>query len=118
MANIKDLFLITKQLFDHLEKPLPKEEREEYLQHLEQLLNGREQLIENFDARQPQTDEEQKMATLIVQWNKQMNERLTAYLALIKKDINSLKKQKDTGKKYENPYQHAPIDGAFFDKKK
>lgn len=118
MASIKELFVATKQLFDHVEKPLPKEEREQYLEELEEILNRREQLIATFDGRQPETEDEKKMATLIVQWNKQMNTRLTTYLTMIKKDISSLKKQKDTGKRYENPYQHAPIDGAFIDKKK
>ncbi len=118
MASIKALFVTTKELFDHVNKPLPKEDREQYLEDLEEILNRREQLIANFDGRHPETDDEKKMATLIVQWNKQMNERLTTYLTLIKKDIRSLKEQKATGKRYENPYQHAPIDGAFIDKKK
>lgn len=117
MASVKQFYEATKQLLIHVEKPMPKEEREEYIEKLQQLLALRDELIQAFQGP-AKSSEELKMAEEIVAWNKQINERLSGNLSIIKVEMNKLKKQKDTGKRYENPYQHDPIDGMFIDKKK
>ncbi|MFV8826482.1 hypothetical protein [Alkalihalobacterium sp. APHAB7] len=117
MTSVKDLFLSTKRLLDYLEKPMEKEERDDYIEQLQEHIDERQQLIENFNGK-PQTSEEKKMAVLMVEWNKKINESLNSHLLTVRTDITQLKKQKDTGKKYENSYDHEPIDGFFFDKRK
>ena len=114
MSTFEQLFNVTKQLVDQLRMPLPKEEREQYIEKLELLLDERGELIKQFDG---QLDEDKRqLAQELVSWNKEINERLQANMNIIKIDINKLKKQKQTGVKYENPYE-ASVDGIFIDKK-
>lgn len=117
MTSVNELFIVTKELYEHLEIPLPKEDREEFIEGLQQLLNKREELLKKF-SRDIVTEDEKKMARLMVEWNKQIQFKLTNISLIIKGDISNLKKQKDTSRRYENPYLHDPIDGVFFDKKK
>jgi flagellar protein FliT len=114
VSTVKELYERTKQLHQFLEEPLPKEDREPYIEKLELLLQRRAELISRF--KQPVRLQEQEMAQEIVDWNKQIEQRLKMYLAVIKTDMNKLEQQKQTNKKYENPYDTQP-DGFFIDKK-
>ncbi len=114
MATFAQLFESTKKLFDHLEKPLPQEDREEYLAELDQLLQTRQQLIETYKGKL--TEVERDQAKIIVALNKRISEKLQSYMSQIKLDMSKLKQQKQTGLKYENPYD-TQTDGFFIDKK-
>lgn len=115
MATVNELFIVTKELLDHLKTPLPKEEREPYIEKVEELLETRQRLLNQFQGNVAAATDKQKAET-IVQWNKEIAQRLQIYLNTIKIDMNKLKQQKDTGMKYENPY-NAATDGFFIDKK-
>lgn len=114
MSTVAELYDVTKGLWDHLMQPLPKEEREPYIERVEILLKERQKLITSFQGQA--TVSEQELADTIIQWNKEINQRLEIYLQTIKVDMNKLKQQKKTGMKYENLYATQP-DGFFIDKK-
>lgn len=118
MSSLNELFVATKNLLDQLEKPFPKEDREEYIEQMEQMIDKREQLIQSYQGGPAGTEQEKKMVNVIIDWNKQIDERMSSYLSMVRVDLNNLKKRKTTGVKYENPYQYGPIDGSFIDKKK
>lgn len=117
MTGIKELFLATKALYEHVEMPLPKgeDEREEFIEKLNDLLAKREQFINEYSGNL--AEQERPLANQIITWNKTINERMQQNLSLIKADINKLKQVKLSGEKYENPYDAQP-DGFFIDKKK
>ena len=114
MATVQELFEVTKELGEFLEQPFPKEEREGYIERVEQLLEMRANILTNFKDTKKNIDSD--TAKAIVSWNKKIEQRLSLYMSTIKVDINKLKQQKQTGMKYENPYD-TQTDGFFIDKK-
>lgn len=114
MSTVAELYDATNELRNHLKEPLPKEEREPYIEKVASLLKKRQKLIGSFQRKTARS--EQELADTIAQWNKEISQRLEIYLNSIKVDMNKLKQQKDSGMKYENPYTSQP-DGFFIDKK-
>ncbi|WP_096190251.1 flagellar protein [Evansella halocellulosilytica] len=119
MANgLKDIYKVTKALYDHLQKPFPKDEgREEYIEVINSYLTERAQLMEHVQRPNQNSPEEQIVQELI-KMNHTINEQLAAAKGTIQMDLNDLKKRKKTGKKYETPYAGPTVDGIFFDSKK
>lgn len=117
MSVLSDLYQITKELFEHLTKPLPKDEgREEYIERIDTYLGKRETLLNELEM--PEGEQAKTFAIELIEMNQQINLRLKAVQDEIRMDINQLKKRKTTGKKYENPYEGPTMDGVFFDSKK
>ncbi|MCR6095076.1 flagellar protein [Salipaludibacillus agaradhaerens] len=117
MSIIHEVHRVTKELYDHLQQPLPSEEaREDYITKITESLEERKQLIK--ELRPPENDEEEKLKNEIFSMGEEVNNKLTAIQGIIRIDINKLKKRKDTGKKYESPYESKTVDGIFFDSKK
>lgn len=115
MSNVAQLYDVTKELLDHLNLPLPKDDREQYIERVDSLLAKRQQLIAACQSAEP-ASYETKQAQAIIEWNKVIAQKLQSYLNVIKVDMKKLKQQKQTGMKYENPYDAQP-DGYFIDKK-
>ncbi|WP_416147227.1 flagellar protein [Salipaludibacillus sp. HK11] len=117
MSTLSSLYQLTKELNDHLTKPLPKDEgREEYIETIEAYLSKRQTLMS--DLTRPAGEQETTLANELIEMNQVVNQRMKAVQGLIRVDINQLKKRKTTGKKYENPYDGPTADGVFFDSKK
>ncbi|MFA9558936.1 hypothetical protein ACERII_16620 [Evansella sp. AB-rgal1] len=115
MNEIVKLYEVSKKLFDLVEKPVVSEERDTYIESLVALVEERG-IVLNAIHREP-SDQEKLLLQQIASMQQQMEPKLQSELLAIKRDINNLKKRKETGQKYENPYYYAPIDGAFIDKK-
>lgn len=117
MSVIKELHQLTEGLLYHLEKQLPKDEgREEYIEGIDSFLEKRQKLLDQLTR--PEGAEESRLAAELIEMNKTVNIKLSAVQSRIRSDINQLKKRKNTGKKYENPYNGPTADGVFFDSKK
>lgn len=106
---------MTKDLFELVSQSPTEEERDQYISELEELITKREELLSSID-REPREGEKELLKQM-VSWNEQMAPKLQEKLNGIKRDVRDLKKVKATSQRYENPYNHAPIDGAFIDKK-
>jgi flagellar protein FliT len=117
MSGVNILLEITKNLLDHVNKGLPAdEEREPYIERLNELLEQREALIQKLPSTY--TEEEQSTGRMIVQMNETIEPLLTAQLEEIRNDLSLMKKKKEKNTQYANPYQSMSADGMFFDKKK
>ncbi|WP_099354882.1 flagellar protein FliT [Fredinandcohnia onubensis] len=116
MNLVVRLYRITKELHGILSEPIQQEKRDEVIEKITGLLDEREQLIP--DVKAPFTEEERKLGAEIVQMNKFIDEKLDGLKNEIQQDIAIQKKRKTSTTKYVNPYQSAPTDGMFFDKKK
>ncbi|MGO4888821.1 flagellar protein FliT [Anaerobacillus sp. MEB173] len=116
MSTIKAVYEVTKQLFDHLQMQMPKEERESYIERIEQLLAEREDLIKQL--KDTPTDSERKLGQVIVKMNHEINSKLKIASVMINRDISDLNRKKETNKRYDHPYESVYTDGLFFDKKK
>ncbi|MBU9722276.1 MULTISPECIES: flagellar protein [Bacillaceae] len=118
MKILKAVHTLTKGLYDHLQKPMPKDEddRDAYIETMNDMLEKREQLIPHVSR--PQNEDEEKLGQDIVAMNKVVNQKIAAAQGLIRMDITKLQQRKETGKKYESPYEGPTADGVFFDSKK
>ncbi|MCT8140159.1 hypothetical protein H1D32_22145 [Anaerobacillus sp. CMMVII] len=114
MVTVNELYIVTRNLVEQLNTPFPKEVRESYIERVEVLLAKRQDLINHYEGKP--TIDELEQAKQIIQWNNAIEKLLKNYLETIKVDLNKLKQQKETGKRYENPYVDQ-TDGYFIDKK-
>ncbi|MGM7683376.1 flagellar protein FliT [Cytobacillus sp. Hm23] len=116
MSVVKELHEVTKQLLAFLQTDISKSDREEQIDRIQHFLNDRTQLIEKLEP--PYSNDEKRIGTEIVTLNKKIDEKLIAMKDEIKLDIASLKKKKQSQKKYINPYNAGTVDGVFYDKRK
>ncbi|MFT4414400.1 flagellar protein FliT [Fredinandcohnia humi] len=116
MSTVPSLFRVTKELHSLLAEETPKEQRDQLVEKISELLDYRDKLISQ--VKPPYTEEEQKLGTAIVQLNVDIDEKLNSLKREIQLDITQLKKSKQSTTKYTNPYQSGPTDGMFFDKRK
>jgi flagellar protein FliT len=116
MSAVKILLEITKNLNDHVEAGLPKEDREPYIERLNELLEQRQSIIDKLPVAY--SDEELRMGKLIVKLNETIEPLLVMQFEQIKNNLSLMKKKKERNVQYANPYQSLSSDGMFFDKKK
>ncbi|MDX8363829.1 flagellar protein FliT [Cytobacillus sp. IB215665] len=116
MSVIKELYQVTKQLFELLQTDINKSDRDEQIERIQHLLTERTQFIEKLAP--PYSTGEKRVGAEIVTLNKQIDAKLLAMKDEIKLDIAGLKKKKQSQKKYINPYNTRTVDGVFYDKRK
>lgn len=116
MSAITELHTLTKALYNHLQQPMPTDEgREEYIEVIENYLGERQPLMDKLSKPE---GNEKELTNDMVNMNKEINVKMVAIQGEIRMDLNRLKMRKQTGKKYENPYDGPTSDGIFFDSKK
>jgi flagellar protein FliT len=115
MSAVKILLEITKNLFDHVSSGLPKEDRERYIERLNELLDQRQTIIDKLTATY--SEEEQPIGQMIVKMNETIEPLLVRQLEEIKHNLSLMKKKKEKNTQYANPYQTLSADGMYFDKK-
>jgi flagellar protein FliT len=115
MSAVKILLEITKNLFDHVSSGLPKEEREPYIERLNELLDQRQAIMDKLPA--VYSEEEKRMGQMIVKMNETIEPLLVRQFKEIKHNLSMMKKKKEKNVQYANPYQTLAVDGMYFDKK-
>ncbi|RXJ02270.1 hypothetical protein DS745_07730 [Anaerobacillus alkaliphilus] len=106
---------INQDLLVLLKKPL-KEDDEEYVGSVEQLLNVREHLIQKVTGAQ--TTAEKELGQKIIDDNNKVNELFKAKTLELKVKINQFNQKKKNNVTYDNLYEQMSVDGIFIDKKK
>ncbi|MFC4322481.1 hypothetical protein [Litchfieldia salsa] len=115
--SVEKLYRDTKQLIQLLENPVPKEDRDDYIANIEQMLESREQLMDKLNP--PYTEEEMRLGKELIDDQKIIDEKFKMIKSQIQTDLNQLSKTKESNNKYTNPYQSLSNgDGMFFDRKK
>jgi flagellar protein FliT len=115
MSAVKILLEITKNLFDHVSSGLPKEEREPFIERLNELLDQRQAIMDKLSS--VYSEEEQRMGKMIVKMNETIEPLLVRQFDEIKHNLSMIKKKKEKNVQYANPYQMLSADGMYFDKK-
>jgi flagellar protein FliT len=117
MDEVEKLLEITEELVEWTKRSKDQHrERDQVIQKIEDLLAKREELTKNMNP--PFTVKEKEAGQKIVQLNQILVKQLEQIKQDIQHDIIKMKAQKETAKKYMNPYANATIDGIFYDKKK
>ncbi|MBU9712802.1 hypothetical protein [Evansella tamaricis] len=113
--SFEQLFAVTKELYELVEVPPASEVRDEYIERLTSLTEERGLIIRSIKVEPD--DGDKVLLEQSVRLNEAMAPRLGAELNRIKRDMFELKKKKESGRRYENPYDYGPLDGSFIDKK-
>lgn len=118
LTNLRELYAVSRGLYDHLQEDFPQgdDERDQYIQRVNELLDQREQLMSSL--QRPAAPAEVKVAQEIFRLNEGIQMKLKTNQQRIQTDINKLTKKRNTGRRYENPYDGPTPDGVFFDSKK
>ncbi|CAM3889983.1 flagellar protein FliT [Alkalicoccus chagannorensis] len=118
MALIKEMYQTTYKLREQLKQPYPlsDDDRDGYIARVNELLELRQRYLDQGAA--PETEMEQKAAREVLEMNKDVQQMLAERQQMIQQDLNKLKKKRQTGRRYENPYAGPSPDGMFFDSKK
>ncbi|MFO1444450.1 flagellar protein FliT [Bacillus sp. Bva_UNVM-123] len=115
MENLVAFIKKTKDLLAHLQSEFSTDEREAYIEKVQQLLDERGQLLSHMpdlhSLKDSSKDELIKLETKIQSLlENRQNE--------IKKDLQILQLQKKKTSKYVDPYGDISFDGMYLDKKK
>lgn len=117
VTAIQQVYSITEQLFHLLTKPVDKDQREDHINKITELLDEREQHI--LQVKAPFSADEKKLFNQVVAWNETIEKKFVVLKQQIQQDMVQLKKSKSSNQQYTNPYQHVSTsDGMFYDKRK
>ncbi|MCL7746698.1 flagellar protein [Halalkalibacter alkaliphilus] len=118
MSVVKELYIQTESLYEFAKQALPKDndERDQFIAEVDERLAQRDHFINRIDFSKL-SEAEKKLGQEILKLNKRLTERLEQIRAEIRANISDIKKKKETGLKYENPYDGPTSDGVFFDKR-
>ncbi|MGG1594093.1 flagellar protein FliT [Terribacillus saccharophilus] len=117
MNRVQALYDTTAQLDTLVSQPVTSENREEVVQSLTALLEVRSSQME--ELKPPFTTEENNLGKELLPMNKRISKKVQHIFDQLKVDIRTIKKQKQSGKKYINPYASMQtLDGRFLDKRK
>ncbi|WP_079527188.1 flagellar protein FliT [Halobacillus hunanensis] len=108
---------ITQQLDELVQQKVTNQNREAMITQVDELLEGREQLLP--ELRKPQSSSEQAIVDQVLQREPSINQRLELMLNELKVDLRNMKKQRSSKQRYTNPYKSvSSYDGMFMDHKK
>lgn len=117
MNRVQALYDTTAQLDALVSQPVTSENREEVVQSLTALLEVRTGQME--ELKPPFTTEENRLGKELLPMNDRISKHVQLIFDQLKIDIRTIKKQKQSGKKYINPYASMQtLDGRFLDKRK
>ncbi|MDF2946852.1 MAG: flagellar FliT family protein [Bacillales bacterium] len=116
MNILEEIFSITHQIEKILESNHSKEDREDLISQVDNLLDGRQHLLEKGYSENL-TIAKEKLEELNI-LNTKIIDKLNTLKFEVQSDINAINQQKQTRNAYVNPYQNISFDGMYYDKKK
>lgn len=116
MGEVEQFLVASEKLFSHLENIPSDEERTEFIDHINVLLDAREDAIHRLDKN---IISRHSSYNHLLELDKGINERLDKVMNLVKGDLKDLQQKKRHEGSYSNPYAATQtIDGMYFDNKK
>ncbi len=117
MTVWKQFASITEQLDETVKQKVTDQNRENIIAKIDELLDGREQLLP--ELTKPQTSSDQAIVDQVLQKEPSINQKLELMLNELKVDMRNMKKQRSSKQRYTNPYKSVSgYDGMFMDHKK
>ncbi|GIO26425.1 flagellar protein FliT [Ornithinibacillus bavariensis] len=117
MNRVQPIYDITIKIQRILEGDISANMRQEVIDQINTLLLERGTYMEH--ASEPFTKEELELGRKLLPINQVIERKMEAIFAEIKDEMKQVKKQKQSNRKYINPYENIhTIDGMFMDKKK
>ncbi|SNZ05182.1 flagellar protein FliT [Terribacillus aidingensis] len=117
MNRVQALYNTTVELDTLVSQHVTTENREDVVQTLTVLMKARSQQMEELQP--PFSAEEEKLGKALLPLNERISSHVQQIFDQLKLDMRTIKKQKQSGKKYINPYASMQtLDGRFLDKRK
>lgn len=117
--QIHALLQISAKLFEQL-SIIPKgEERDAFVEAINQKLDERGVIIEKLRHQDFQMDASNKLHATLAELDKGIRERLEKVMSDIKNDMKEVQNSRKNEKQYSNPYSDVRVmDGMYYDRKK
>ncbi|MEY2365237.1 flagellar protein FliT [Lysinibacillus capsici] len=98
---------------------IPKgEERDDYVDTINSLLDKRGTIINRLKQEGFHFDEQDRVHRTLLELDNGIKERLAAVMSAVKQDMANLQKTKKSESQYFNPYGNVRVmDGMYYDKK-
>ncbi|PJO41188.1 flagellar protein FliT [Lysinibacillus xylanilyticus] len=118
MQLIDQLLQVSANLFKLLGDSPNGEERDEYIDNINSMLDKRGTIIEALIQEGFHLDEQNRIHSTLLELDNGIKERLTAVMNDVKQDMANLQKTKKSEQQYFNPYSNVRVmDGMYYDKK-
>lgn len=116
--SIDQLLQASANLFKHLGNIPKGEERDEYIDTINDLLDKRGTIIEDLVKAGFCFDEQNRIHRTLLELDNGIKERLATVMSAVKLDMANLQKTKKSEQQYFNPYSDVRVmDGMYYDKK-
>ncbi|MCL1699942.1 flagellar protein FliT [Lysinibacillus sp. Bpr_S20] len=118
MQLINQLLQVSANLFKLLGDIPNGEERDEYIDNINDMLDKRGKFIEDLVQEGFQFDEQNRIHRTLLELDHGIKERLATVMNAVKQDMANLQKTKKSEEQYFNPYSNVRVmDGMYYDKK-
>lgn len=119
LNQIQTCLQLSARLYQHLTDIPHSDERDEYIEKVNKLLDERGSVIEWLRAHEFKVDPSNKVHHTLIELDNGIRERLHLVMADIKKDMRLLQETKKKEVQYMNPFSNIRVmDGMYYDKKK
>ncbi|WDV07482.1 flagellar protein FliT [Lysinibacillus irui] len=118
MQQTEQLLQTSANLFKFLGDVPKGEDRDEYINTINTMLDKRGTIIEDLIKEGFRFDEQNRVHRTLLELDKGIKERLAAVMSAVKQDMANLQKTKKSEQQYFNPYSNVRVmDGMYYDKK-
>lgn len=118
MDVTNDLLQVSAKLYQLLTSIPKGEERGQYIENINKLLDERGKIINSLKEQNIQLNSELKSHAMLIELDQGIRERLDNVMAAIKKDMKDLQNAKKNEHQYMDPYSSVRVmDGMYYDKK-
>ncbi|MFB5085867.1 flagellar protein FliT [Psychrobacillus sp. PGGUH221] len=116
MGEVENFLAASEKLYAHLAKNPSENERTEFIEQVNELLDARGEAIHALAETDLSTN---SLYTHLVELDRGINDRLQKIMDAVKGDLKDLQQKKRHEGSYSNPYAATQtIDGMYFDNKK
>lgn len=118
MQSIHQLLQISANLYKILGEVPVGEERDEYIDQINEILEKRGNIIDTVMQDGFQFNPKDRIHHTLFELDKGIKERLAAIMDTVKQDMTNLQKTRKSEQQYSNPYSNVRVmDGMYYDKK-
>lgn len=119
MGEVENFLTASVNLYKHLTNTPSEENRDEFIEQINSLLNVREQCIVEIKSNSSLDIKNHELYETLLKLDQGIVKELENVMILIKTDIKSLQQKKRHESSYTNPYAATQtMDGMYFDNKK
>lgn len=117
MNRVQPIYDVTVIIQDLLNREITPQNRPKVIEEVNSLLKQRGLQMESIS--EPFTKEELELGKKLLPLNEQIQYKMELLFNGLKSEMREVKKQKNSNRKYMNPYEKVQtIDGMFMDKRK